>query len=451
MTSSLISEWDLLQLCEQGVQLARSAGADQVEVFATSARDAEVSFEKNDLNLTRVATETSFGIRVFYQGRLGFATSNRPEELAEVADEAVAIAKASPADPMHGLPDPQDGISPEKNSVDPELVNLDLETLTQLGMTFLDRVRSQDSRITIDSGSIGVTETVVALSSSQGIQAHYREAEGTGYLFGMAVAGEEVGSFAYDGDSVQKKEDFVPRLEKAFDRFVQKCIGALGAGAGESFRGTILLPPDTVGEFLGDLLQVLCADAVRQGKSPLANKRGQLIASPLLTLIEGGSGLAGYPLCPFDREGIRRQRLPLVEKGILQDFLYDSYEARVQGRLSNGHAQGGASTLPRVGPACLEVLPGSTPMKDLYAVEKGILVTRFSGSSNPVTGDFSGVVKGGFLIQNGEARPILETTLAGNLYTCLQNISAISEEVMVFGGTTAFPALRIEDVSVTAG
>jgi PmbA protein len=55
------------------------------------------------------------------------------------------------------------------------------------------------------------------------------------------------------------------------------------------------------------------------------------------------------------------------------------------------------------------------------------------------------------LVKGGEKRPILETTIAGNLYDCLRNISAISQEVTVFNGTAAFPALRIEDVSITAG
>lgn len=450
MSSSLISQANLLDLCEHGVNKALAAGADQAEVFATADRETEVAFEKNDLNLTSVTSETLFGIRVIVQGRQGFATSNNPDELAEIASEAVTIARLSPADPLNGLPDPQP-ITATTLPPDPALLELDIETLTRWGTELVERVRQQDQRITIDSGSIGVAEEVVAIASSQGIRASDHSAEASGSLFGMAIDGEEVGSFAYDGDSVQRAELLIPALEKAFDRFVMKCLGALGAKQGESFRGTIILPPDTLGEFLDDLIYVLGADSVRKGKSPLAQKMGQLIASPLFTLIEEGGGLPGYPLDPFDREGLPRQVTPLVNEGILCNFLYNSYEARNVGIQSNGHAQGGAGSLPSVGPACLQVAPGSTPMSNLYDVDRAIIVTRFSGSSNPITGDFSGVVKGGFLLKKGEKRPIMETTLAGNLYDCLRNISAVSEEVTVFEGTTAFPALRIEDISVTAG
>jgi PmbA protein len=84
-------------------------------------------------------------------------------------------------------------------------------------------------------------------------------------------------------------------------------------------------------------------------------------------------------------------------------------------------------------------------------VDQGILVTRFSGSTNPITGDFSGVIKGGFLLQAGEKIPIDETTMAGNLYDCLKNISAISSERRLINGSAHLPTIRIEDVSVSAG
>ncbi len=450
MDSRVIDEANLLDLCDQGVKYALAAGADQAEVYANSGWEKEVSFEKNDLNLASVVSETIFGIRVFYQGRLGFATSNRPDDLAEVAAEAVTLAKASPADPMNGLPEPQP-LPPPEIKLDPALLTLEAEQLTQLGSQLIERILAQDARITIDSGSISVEEDTVAIASSLGIRASYHDVSAGGHVFGMAIEGEEVGSFSYDGDTVQQFEKLVPTLEQAFDRFVIKCVGALGASHGESFRGPILIPPDTVGEFLGDLISVLGADMVRKGKSPMAQKLGQLIANPLLTIVEAGTGFAETPLDPFDREGIPRQETPLVHEGVLCNFLYNGYEARATGLNSNGHAVGGAGSLPMVGASTIKVSPGHTSMADLYNVDQGVYVTRFSGGSNPFTGDFSGVVKGGFLIKNGERRPILETTIAGNLYDCLRNISAVSQEVRVFEGRVAFPALRIEDVSITGG
>ncbi|NOY25962.1 MAG: TldD/PmbA family protein, partial [Oligoflexia bacterium] len=193
------------------------------------------------------------------------------------------------------------------------------------------------------------------------------------------------------------------------------------------------------------------ADSVRQGTSPFAGRLGQRIAPAGFSLIEAGAGLDGHPLTPFDREGMPRQRVALVDDGVLGGFLYDATEARYAGRDSTGHAGGGAASLPRVSAACLSLAPGDTPLATLENMDRGVIVTRFSGTTDISSGDFSGVVKGGFLVDHGERRPIMETTIAGNLWDALQNISGRSAETTLFYGTSSYPALRIEDISVTAG
>lgn len=445
-----IPQQELLELCQRGVQAALSAGADQAEVFATSHTESEASLEKNDLNQTRRVEETTFGIRVLKAGSMGFCTSNQSSSLQEAAREAVLLAGLSPADEHNGLPEGA-ALEDALPAVDPELLKLEIPELTSLCMELLETTCAQDPRLTIDSGSVSVSHGTQAIASSEGVQASFEGANAGGYLFGMCVDGEAVGSFSYDGDTVRSAADLRPRLEKAFTRFVKKCAGAMDAQKGESFRGAIILPPDTVQEFLmGNLLGMLGADRVRLGQSPLAQKLGESIASPLFTLTEEGAGLPEFRLAHFDREGTLRRRMPLVSGGILQGFLSNAYEARAAQSTSTGHATGGASSTPSVGPSCLSLAAGDTPLEALTQIERGVLVTRFSGSTNPITGDFSGVIKGGFLIQDGKRTPIEETTMAGNLYDCLQNISAVSTERRLINGSACLPALRIDDVSISA-
>ncbi len=439
----------LLALCERGVELGMAAGADEAEVYAVHSDGQEVHYLANDLDHAASSTETTFGVRVFADHRLGFATANHPGALAEVCTEAVAMARCSPPDPVNGLPDPaplSKGAAP-----DPALETLGLEGLTRLATELLAAVRA-DPRVAVDSGVVGVSHSVRAIASSRGVRATHRGSVGHGNIFGMAVDGDEVGSFSYDGDLTQRAADLEGVLRAAFGRFADKCVGALGAGKGESFRGAIIVPADTLGGlFLGDLLYALGADAVRKGSSPLADRVGEAVASPLFSLTEAGPGLPGHPLAPFDREGQPRRSLDLIDQGVLRGFLYDSYEARAAGAQPTGHAVGGASSTPTTGPSTLRVAPGTTPTAALKQGERAILVTRFSGSSNPHSGDFSGVVKGGFLLDGGTRRPVRETTLSGNLYECLKNISAVSSETTRLQGSREYPWLRIEDVSITAG
>ena len=110
-----------------------------------------------------------------------------------------------------------------------------------------------------------------------------------------------------------------------------------------------------------------------------------------------------------------------------------------------------ATSQPAIGVSNLLVSPGESSLDELCRLPRVVLVNRFSGSSDPVTGEFSGVVKGGFLLRGGERIPLRETLIAGNLYSLLRSISGISRERENLNGRARIPALRIEDVSVTAG
>ena len=442
----------LLDAARQAVARARAAGAEQVEVYATGSREVKVGFQKNDLNLVGSGEERTFGIRVITDHRQGFATTNRVDRLDEAIAAAIALAKASPADEHLGLAEPVALSAALQGTLDPALEHSDPGALTRLASETLARLQAVDSRLTVDTLELDEAVHALAIATSTGIEASHRGTATTGTLFGMAVDGDEVGSFAVDGARVRSRAALAEELEHAVQRFAAKCLGALGAGKGESFRGTVLVPPEAVQDFLiSPLISMLRANAVRQGQSPLADKVGEAIAVAGLSLYDEGLGLPQYVLAPFDREGQARRRRALVDKGVLQGFLYDSYEARRAGTTSTGNAQGGASSAPSINVGALSMDAGSTPLARLEAMERGIVMTRFSGSIEPTTGDFSGVVKGGFLVEKGARRPIRETTIAGNIWECLMQVSAISAEREVLFGSACFPSLRIEDVSITAG
>jgi PmbA protein len=174
----------------------------------------------------------------------------------------------------------------------------------------------------------------------------------------------------------------------------------------------------------------------------------------MLSIWEDGRVPGGASSSAFDREGMPIRRRALVSGGVLQSFLYNHYEARAAGgeARSTGNAAGGVSSLPMVGPHRLEVDAGTTAMKDLVAAgERAIWVGRYSGSTNPVTGDFSGVVKNGYLIEGRNRRPVREVLIAGNVFELLMRISAISREREEIHASALVPAIRAEDISVTAG
>jgi PmbA protein len=446
----------LLSLCGDLVDRARKAGAGEAEAVAGRHRSVDTNLENGDVHTVQTTEETTYGLRVLVDGRLGFVTSNRtaPEALDACVAEAIAQAKATPPDPFNDLP-AAEPVETVEGLFDPAVEQLDAGDTTRLAAELLEKVRTSDSRIRIDSGSVSAGTSAGALASSRGVELAETGTGMDAYLFGMAVDGDEVASFDYDGEASRQWDGFNSAAHAALDRFVAKCTSGLGATAGKSFKGKILLSPEAVAEFLvPNLTAAMSAEAVRKGRSPLANKLGERVAASSFTLIDDGTRPGGVRSSAFDREGVSIRRRVLVDGGVLQTFLFNHYEALAagNGRESTGHASGGASSLPGIGANQLEVAAGETPLADMRAGDDPVIyVGRFSGSTNPVTGEFSGVVKNGSLIERGEARPIKETMIAGNLLDSFKEIVAISAERRTIGGAHKIPCVLVDGVSVTAG
>ena len=202
---------------------------------------------------------------------------------------------------------------------------------------------------------------------------------------------------------------------------------------------------------LGPLLTGLSAARVRRGQSPFGDKVGEQVAAAGLHIYDEGLGLPGLAACPFDRDGAARSRRTLVDNGVLKGLLYSQYEATAAQSESTGSALGGASQAPYVGVAACSVAPGTTPLAELEGAQRCVIVPRFAGTTDHVTGDFSGVVKNGYLVENGERRPIHETTIAGNVYDCLRAITGISQERDSLYGHHLLPSFRVTNISITAG
>ena len=217
--------------------------------------------------------------------------------------------------------------------------------------------------------------------------------------------------------------------------------------------GTVILTPEAVSELiLPTLLGAISGRSIRLGRSPYVGKLGQRIASRGFSLSDPAIDARFLNSADSDREGLPCRNTALITDGVLNTFLYDSYEARRAGVASTGHAVGGATSLPSVGIHNLSVDPGSETTASLAgSIDRCLLVTRWSGSSNPVTGDFSGVAKGAWMIEDGERRPVREVQISGNVFELLNRISGISSETRIMEGTSSIPSMRFEDVIVTAG
>jgi PmbA protein len=211
------------------------------------------------------------------------------------------------------------------------------------------------------------------------------------------------------------------------------------------------MEPYVVTRFMSLLAASVQADSAQKGKSMLAGKMGQQVASQAFTLVDDASyeeGIAGFP---FDGEGVPAQRNIIIENGELKGFLYDTYSALKEGRKSSGNGiRGSFRSLPVIGTTNFMLSPGTErPDSMIAAIENGFYVTEVMGmhTANPISGDFS-VGAAGIMIEQGRLTyPVRGVTIAGNLIKLLHDVETVGNDLRFYGGKAA-PTIRLKNISV---
>ena len=443
---------ELVDRLEELVRCALAKGADQAEAFGQRFEGREVWLENNRIKTAKSHPGEGIGLRVIKNKRLGFASDNNLDEanFEELCTKALALASANLTDKFQLVPEPQD-LHALKGLYDPKLANLPLKDVIAMAKRLLKAAKDYDRRVTVDSGGLFVNTGEKAIYNSQDLAASEQGSSITAMIMGMAREADEVSAFDFQFDGSLRLTDI--KIEPLARRFAQNVIHSLGAKPARSFKGTVLFSPVAVAEtLLFPLTYSINAQNVQKGMSKLAGKTGKRIASTKLTIQDDGLLAGGLSSSAFDREGQPHCKLAIIKKGKLATYLYNSYTANREGRASTGHASGGYRSIPAISTTNLVISPGdATKVELIREIKEGILVTRFSGNSNPISGDFSGTVKGGFYIKNGKlSHPVTNTMIAGNVFDAIGNISGISKKLTKVY-SYLLPYLAVEGISITSG
>jgi PmbA protein len=191
---------------------------------------------------------------------------------------------------------------------------------------------------------------------------------------------------------------------------------------------------------------------VLEGSSPLVNKLGEESFDKILTISDDPTIDYQPGSRPCDDEGIASQKTPLIENGVVQNFLYDLQTAALAGKKStgNGERHGG---LPSPSVSTFIVSAGETTFSDMVAdIQEGLVVEYLmgAGQGNTLGGDFSGNVLLGYKVENGKITGrVKDTMVAGNVYKVLNQIAAIGSETVWVGGMLQTPPIYFSSVSVS--
>lgn len=204
------------------------------------------------------------------------------------------------------------------------------------------------------------------------------------------------------------------------------------------------MPVVMAGEAGGTMVHEACghgleADLVQKGLSVYAGRKGQMVASESVTVVDDATLRDRYGSYSFDDEGASARKVTLIKNGVLEDFLYDRLTASKDGVESNGHGRRESyqqKPIPRMGNTYI-ASGREEPERLVKEAGSGVLVTKMGGGQvNTTTGDFVFDVAEGFLIIDGSKGPMIRgATLTGNGPEVLRNIKMVGKDLGFTIGT----------------
>jgi len=443
---------ELLDLAGRVAGWAR-AGED-VEVYVSRGTETEVRVYEGEVESLSSATSAGAGVRVVSGGRQGFAYAGSLDEevLAETLAEARDNAKFSSPEAWVGLPRPDHARPVHLDLWRDELAGYPTARKVNAALDLERTVRAADPRVRqVESANWGDACSEKALASSLGVQASDRST--ACYLSVVAVAGDGPGSQIAYGYSVGRAPSELDSAQAAGDA-VTRAVRLLGATKPRSAHLPVVFEPRVSAQLVSLLGSVLSGEMVLKGTSLFAERLGEEVAAPGVTLVDDPTQPAAWRAASFDDEGLACRRNTMIEGGVLRAFLYDSTSARRAGTSSTASAvRAGYKSAPGVGTRAVYLVPGElSPDEVMARMGDGLWVQSLSGlhsGVNPVSGDFS-VGAEGLLFQGGElSSPVREMTIASSIQRMLQNVSCVGNDLQWLPSSAAGVTIGISEMSMS--
>lgn len=419
----------LRDTAERALKQMTARGFEQAQAAASLASLTELNFENNQASLLR-STRT---LRVALVGITG--ARRAATEISDGSDEALAAAvEALHHDASVAPPDPAHAVSSGQRAAivqGPEAC--DVEQLAASVAALLDWRDRETPTVVLKSGAAShlLQRSVLLTSGGSDLECRIGRCEFSAVF--NAREGARSSSFNFMGGATHDLAA-VPAHELfgigALMRDTARSIDARPlASMRAAFDGEVVLTPAAAASLLSWLLGQLADDRLLSGTSMFRERVGDVIAAPALTL---ASRFDAPGVAAVSADGFVTPPVRVVEAGRLATLTPSFYASRRTG-------------LPHVPVAAgWAVPPGRRPWRELVAdVQRGALVARLSMGMPSANGDFAGVVKNSFLIEDGRiGAPLAETMISGNVAQMLRDLREASAE-RIDTGEWLLPWLRV--------
>jgi len=440
--AELRSERELLSIIETALRLAKSAGADETEVHVDEVADALTRFANNGIHQNVSEHVLTVSVRTVIDGRTARATTNRLDEgsLRSAVEASLSLAHSQPKNPRL-LPMPGKQRYGRVNRFINATAKLTPEERARAVRRACD-LATKNGQVAAGIFSSGQSQT--AVGNSRGLFAAYRE---THSQFSITMQQEPAASWAKANSADVRAYD----PQKLSARASEKAHLAVNAKELAPGRYTVILEPAAVLDLVGFLFYDFAATALEDKRSCLNDRMGKQLFGQNINITDN----VFHPLqqgAPFDGEGLPRQRVELVERGVPKNLVYSRAAAKAAGKKPTGH---GFALPNEFGEAPMNLVFGggdSSIEKMVASTERGLFVTRlwYIREVDPYEKVMTGMTRDGlFLVEKGRvAGAVRNFRFNQSLIEMLKNVEMLGPAVRATGEEAfemVVPAMKVRE------
>jgi len=424
------------EILEYAIDELKKQGANKVSCSLSNSEKQELNIEHGEMSLFRTTFNSSLSIEAFIDNKKGSTSINKidKDSIDEAVLKVIELSNSSSPDECYDIAknQPSQIFSCGSNEADLDIMYDSLSDFNKY-------TKNKFPKIILEAAILDFTKTKTLVKNSNGVDFEINKG-----LYGFspmftAKEGKDTSSFNYTGfyaKNISKPlheygmiEQLLKETEEQIKTFPVE----------NKFIGDIIVTPDCIGGFLSMIESHISDFMIISGRSMYKDKLNQSIASDKLTLhSHPTSEKLDYNYFTTGDDYVC-ENSTIIDKGVLKTLLLGIYGSNKTGK-NRAVNNGGAHIVESGDKALNDMITG---------VDKGVLLSRFSGGSPSDNGDFSGVAKNSYYIENGKIKyPISETMISGNIFQMLNNIKDISKET-INDGSSIYPWIQFSGLTIS--
>jgi len=433
-----------LNAAERALELAKKMGADKAQVQASWSEVHEFNLESNEINLYRSYLNQNLSLKHIQNQKSSTQATNQfgESQVDELVQKTKESALASPTDEAFDIAPLGDRPNGKWLESRFGVEGMDESFMINQLKNLIETARARYPHTLLEGGAIQFIQSNRALMNSNGVCLRSRGGYYQASIMFTSKKDGRASSFNYTGFELLPQGSKTALIEMGgLAELLRQSAEQITAERFKGkFVGDVVITPHCMGDMTELVLGYLRSGRMLKKQSFFEGKLGQRVASPHWNLkaqpVDGPFITRGF----WTDDGYSARDEVIFSEGVLKTYLLNQYVARKLGQdisLSQG--------------SHLSLASGKKPLNQMIAgVKQGLLLCRFSGGVPAENGDFSGVAKNSYLIENGQVtKPLSEVMVSGNLAQMIKDTVEMSAESIGFG-SACFPWVHVGGLTVSS-